>query len=230
MKTTSLVLRILTLVLSLGALVLFFFDFATIVSGGKEVVASGATLAFGSNVKLGDETVNLAKSSKLLFTMLLTLIGVVCAGLSFKFKKSRLWHVAFTLGAGIYMLVIYIMGLSNPRAFVDPRPLESLGTITFSPFVLITVIVLLVAAVVGIAYTLVADYIECQAKGQLTIPKRIVRFFREYKSEIKKIVWPGPRAVVKNTVVVLIMCLIIGAFIWLLDYGLGSLLDLILGL
>lgn len=228
MKTTNLILRILTLVLSLGALVLFFFDFATIVSGGKEVVASGASLAFGSNVKLGDETVNLAKSSKLLFTMLLTLIGVICAGLSFKFKKSRLYQVGFTLGAGIYMLVIYIMSLSNPRAFVDPRPLENISAITLSPFVLSTVIVLLVAAGVGIAYTLVADYIEC--KGQLTIPKRIVRFFREYKSEIKKIVWPGPRAVVKNTVVVLIVCLLVGAFIWLLDFGLGSLLDLILGL
>lgn len=228
MKTTNFVLRILTLVLSVGALVLFFFNFATIVSGGTDVVASGATLGFGSNVKLGGETVNLAKSSKLLFTMILTLIGVICAGLSFKFKKSRLYQVGFTLGAGIYMLVLYIMGLSNPRAFIDPRPLENISAITLTPFVLITVIVLLAAAVTGIAYTLLADYIEC--KGQLTIPKRIARFFREYKSEIKKIVWPGPRSVIKNTVVVLIMCLIVGAFIWLLDYGLGSLLDLILGL
>lgn len=230
MKTTSLVLRILTLVLSIGALVLFFFNFATLMSGSNEVVASGTTLAFGSNVKVGDETVNLAKSSKLLFTMILTLIGAICAGLSFKFKKSRLWNVAFMLGSGIYMLVLYIMGHSNPRAFVDPRPLAELGTITLSPIVLITVIVLLAAAVSGIAYTLIADYIECKAKDQLTIPKRVIRFFREYKSEIKKIVWPGPRAVVKNTVVVLIMCLIVGAFIWLLDFGLGSLLDLILGL
>lgn len=228
MKTTSFILRILTLVLSVAALALFFFNFVTIVSDGTNVVASGATLAFGSNVKLADATVSLAKSSKLLFTMILTLIGAICAGLSFKFKKSRLYQVGFTLGAGIYMLVLYIMGLSNPYAFVDPRPLANISAITFSPFVLITVIILFAAALCGIAYTLIVDYIEC--KGHMTIPQRIVRFFREYKSEIKKIVWPGPRAVVRNTLVVLIICLLVGAFIWLLDFGLGSLLDLILGL
>lgn len=225
MKTTNLVLRILTLVLSIGALALFFFNFANIVSDGVNVVASGATLGFGSNVKFGDTTVNLAKSSDILFCMLLTLLGALCSGLSFKFKKSRLFQVGFTLAAGIYMLVI---ALSNPYAFVDKRPLENVTAITYSPFVLATAILLLVAAACGVAYTLVADYIE--TKGQLTLPKRILRFFREYKSEIKKIVWPGPRSVVKNTLVVLIICLIVGAFIWLLDFGLGSLLDLILGL
>ncbi len=225
MKTTNFVLRILTLVFSVAALVLFFFDFATIVSGGVDVAASGATLGFGSNIKLGEESVNMAKSADILFCMLLTLIGAICSGLSFKFKKSRLFQVGFTLAAAIYMLVIT---LSGPWAFVDTRPLKDVTAITFSPFVLITTILLFVAAVVGLVYTLVADYIEC--KGQLTLPKRIARFFREYKSEIKKIVWPGPRSVVKNTIVVLIMCLIVGAFIWLLDFGLGSLLDLILGL
>ncbi len=225
MKTTKFVLRIVTLVLSVGALALFFFNFATIVSNGVHVTASGATLGFGSNVKLGDTTVNLAKSADILFCLLLTLLGALCSGLSFKFKKSRLFQVGFALAAGIYMLVV---ALSNPVAYVDKRPLENVTNIAYTPFVLITAIALFAAAIAGIAYTLVADYIE--TKGQLTLPKRIMRFFREYKSEIKKIVWPGPRAVVKNTLVVLIMCLIVGAFIWLLDFGLGSLLDLLLGL
>ena len=33
--------------------------------------------------------------------------------------------------------------------------------------------------------------------------------------------------VIKNTVIVLIICAIIGAFIWVLDYGLSSLVDYI---
>ena len=43
-----------------------------------------------------------------------------------------------------------------------------------------------------------------------------------------KIVWPGPRSVVKNTLIVLAVCLLVGAFIWLLDWGLGSLVKWII--
>ena len=63
----------------------------------------------------------------------------------------------------------------------------------------------------------------------IELGQKIAKFFRDYKSEVKKIVWPGPRDVVKNTVIVLIMCAVVGAFIWLVDYGLGQLLKLILG-
>ena len=49
------------------------------------------------------------------------------------------------------------------------------------------------------------------------------------KSEIKKIVWPGLREVIKNTVVVLVISLMVGAFIWLVDWGLGTLMKLIGG-
>ncbi|MBE6809508.1 MAG: preprotein translocase subunit SecE [Ruminococcaceae bacterium] len=68
-----------------------------------------------------------------------------------------------------------------------------------------------------------------QSKGtKRTIAKRVIGFLKDYKSEIKKIVWPGLNDVVKNTLIVLVMCLIIGAFIWLLDLGLGKLIELIL--
>ena len=83
----------------------------------------------------------------------------------------------------------------------------------------------------AVAYLLVDDYLEVLAsKGaKKTIIKRIALFFRDYKSEIKKIVWPNIKDVLKNTAIVLIMCLLVGIFIWLLDLGLGKLLELILG-
>ena len=86
-------------------------------------------------------------------------------------------------------------------------------------------------AILAVAYLLLDDYLEVLAsKGEkLTIPKRIVRFFRDYKSEVKKIVWPGIKDVMKNTVIVLVMCLLVGALIWIVDFGLGELLSLILG-
>lgn len=57
--------------------------------------------------------------------------------------------------------------------------------------------------------------------------RAIARFFRELKSECKKIVWPGFPSVVKNTIIVLVVCLVIGAGIWIVDFLLSQLLGLI---
>ena len=59
--------------------------------------------------------------------------------------------------------------------------------------------------------------------------KAIKKFCKDLKGEIKKIVWPGWKDVAKNTFIVLAICLIIGAFIWVVDFGLAQLLELILG-
>lgn len=50
-----------------------------------------------------------------------------------------------------------------------------------------------------------------------SIFSRIGKWFRELKSEIKKIVWPTRQQTVKNTGVVIAAIIIIGIFIWILD-------------
>jgi len=45
----------------------------------------------------------------------------------------------------------------------------------------------------------------------------VCRYFRELKSELKKVVWPTPKQVVKNTLIVLAAVLIVGIFIWVFD-------------
>ena len=45
----------------------------------------------------------------------------------------------------------------------------------------------------------------------------IAKYFRELRSELKKVVWPTPNQVAKNTLIVLSSALIIGVFIWLFD-------------
>ena len=59
----------------------------------------------------------------------------------------------------------------------------------------------------------------------------ICRYFRELRSELKKVVWPTPQQVLKNTLIVLVCVLIVGVFIWLFDrvadLGIQGLLNLV---
>ena len=45
----------------------------------------------------------------------------------------------------------------------------------------------------------------------------ICRYFRELRSELKKVVWPTPQQVVKNTLIVAVCVVAVGVFIWLFD-------------
>jgi len=60
--------------------------------------------------------------------------------------------------------------------------------------------------------------------------KAVSRYLRELKSEFKKIIWPSRSSLVRNTVVTLIMCAIMGAIISLFDLGLGALINLLMSL
>lgn len=44
------------------------------------------------------------------------------------------------------------------------------------------------------------------------------KWIRDLKSEAKKVVWPTRSQVINNTAVVLITILVVGIFIWILDY------------
>lgn len=228
MKTVNKICRILVAVFGLASLVLFFTDFATIISGGKEVTLVGAQLAFGSKITVDGAEYGMAKSAHLLLCFILIAISFLMSIFAHKSKKLRYAISGFGIITSIYMMVV---ALSNAWSFVDVRPLPSVTNVVYTPFVLIAAIVTIVFTILAIAYLLIDDYIEvAESKGsKLTIPKRIVRFFRDYKSEVKKIVWPGVSEVVKNTVIVLIMCLLVGALIWAVDFGLGNLIELILG-
>ena len=53
-------------------------------------------------------------------------------------------------------------------------------------------------------------------------------WFREMKSELKKVVWPNRQTVMKNTGTVLLCSLVIGACIWIFDFVAVSAVDMIL--
>ena len=47
--------------------------------------------------------------------------------------------------------------------------------------------------------------------------KRISRWFREMKSELKKVVWTSKSQMINNVLVVLACVLVVGVFIWIFD-------------
>ena len=47
---------------------------------------------------------------------------------------------------------------------------------------------------------------------------RICKYFRELRSELKKVVWSTPKQVLKNTLIVLACVLVVGIFIWVFDF------------
>ena len=54
------------------------------------------------------------------------------------------------------------------------------------------------------------------------------QWFREMKSEMKKIIWPDRKTVAKNTGTVLVCSLLIGACIWIFDFVASTAVEMIL--
>ncbi len=226
MKTLSRISQILSIVFAVGSFVLFFTPFANVITNGQTVSLIASEMVFGAKKTIGEAVFDMARSSHITFVFWLTVISAVLNALSFKSKGFRYGSSAFALINAVYALVVV---LSKDGRFFDTRPLEKVTEITNTSFVLIWAIALILTAVFAIAYLFIDDYIVAKASKGKTIWQKVVLFLRDNKSELKKIVWPNLHEVIKNTITVLVMCLVIGALIWLVDFGLGQLLNLILG-
>ena len=51
------------------------------------------------------------------------------------------------------------------------------------------------------------------------------KFFRELRSELKKVVWSTPKQVLKNTLVVVACVLIVGVFVYVFDLVASTLIN-----
>lgn len=228
MKALNKVSQILAIVLAAAAVVMFFFPFVSVTADLFTGDLYGGQLAFGANIEGVGE---LYKSAKVFLCFVLAVAAVAFSALTFKFKQMRYVAPAVALGGAIYQLVRMLTGIGM---FIDSRPLggpqTGLGSsqLEFTIFAWIIPVLMFVAAAAGICHLLVDDKLMVlEGKAKKTIPQRLVQFLRDYKSEVKKIVWPGWRDVIKNTIIVLIVCAVIGLFIWLADLGLIKLLELL---
>ena len=216
MKAINKACQILAIVLAVAAIALFFVaPFATITTAAETKDFVAAELSFGGEVW---------KSTQILFCFILTVITAVLAALTFKSPWTRFAAPVVALGDAIYLLVIAV---SSPTLFVDFRPLEA-TSVAYSWVPLALSLVMFGAFAISTAHLFVNDLIEVrETKGKRTLIRRFIQFLRDYKSEVKKIVWPGLHDVIKNTLVVLILSALVGVFIWLVDWGLGLLMELI---
>lgn len=57
--------------------------------------------------------------------------------------------------------------------------------------------------------------------------KGIASFFKNFRAELKKIIWPTGKSVLRNTAVVLFMVVAVGVVIYLIDLGLTQSIALI---
>jgi len=63
-----------------------------------------------------------------------------------------------------------------------------------------------------------------EGKEKLGFFAKIAKFFRDYRSEFKKLVWPSPQQLAKNSGVVLVSIVVCGAALWAIDFVLGDFL------
>ena len=52
---------------------------------------------------------------------------------------------------------------------------------------------------------------------KLGFGKRVAKWFREMKSELKKVIWPTPKQVTNNTIVALVVMAVSAVVIWGFD-------------
>ena len=55
------------------------------------------------------------------------------------------------------------------------------------------------------------------AKKKTRRKSRIARWFREMRSELKKVVWPTPKQIINNTLISLVVMVASGVVIWGVD-------------
>lgn len=67
-------------------------------------------------------------------------------------------------------------------------------------------------------------------KAKVKKQNRVVKYFRDLKSELKKVVWPSRKQVVNNTGIVLAVMIIVGLFLAGIDTGLGFVIDKLIGI
>ena len=79
-----------------------------------------------------------------------------------------------------------------------------------------------------------ADKEKAKAKAEKEkkpgVGKRIARFFRELRSELKKVSWPTRADTLKKTGIVIVCVIVVGIIVWIFDGIASSVIDALLSL
>ena len=79
-----------------------------------------------------------------------------------------------------------------------------------------------------------ADKEKAKAKADKekspAVGKRIARFFRELRSELKKVSWPTRADTLKKSGIVIVCVIVVGIIVWIFDGIASSVIDALLSL
>ena len=141
--------------------------------------------------------------------------------------------------------------LSEPAGYTGPRTYEALtaaGATVFGYGAFLTAVVhflllafvifWLIKVVTGLRVRLEAlakaDKEKAKAKADKEkkpgVGKRIARFFRELRSELKKVSWPTRADTLKKTGIVIVCVIVVGIIVWIFDGIASSVIDALLSL
>ena len=65
---------------------------------------------------------------------------------------------------------------------------------------------------------------------QTAIGQRTVAFFRDARTEVRKVVWPSRAETTQTTLTVIVIVIIVGIFLWLFDSVLSALFRMVTGI
>lgn len=139
------------------------------------------------------------------------------------------------IAALVAILVALVCFLSNLNIFSDIAA-QGFGAWIVNFFTHITSqkVVFLIAVVVFVVGVVL--YLKGRAAAKKDgetapfVPTQISKYFRDTKGEFKKIVWPTFPAIVRNTLVTLAVCALLGLVVCLVDFGLSALVELLTNL
>ncbi len=68
-----------------------------------------------------------------------------------------------------------------------------------------------------------------KAQPEVKEPNALVRYYRETRGELNKVVWPTRQETVQTTLVVMIVVVVFAFLLWVLDLGLGWVMQSVIG-
>jgi preprotein translocase subunit SecE len=106
---------------------------------------------------------------------------------------------------------------------------------------LLLAIVILIGGIVGFYYfeaesqlyrvlgVVFAAVVAVVISSTTTLGQGIIRFGREARMEVRKVVWPTRQETVQTTFMVVVAVIIIGIFLWLIDMLLAQAIQMLTG-
>ena len=67
------------------------------------------------------------------------------------------------------------------------------------------------------AVTTTTNAVKKEDVKELSFPKKVAKWWREMKSELKKVIWPTPKQTLNNTIAALVVMAISAVVIWGFD-------------